>query len=116
MLPAQTKWLDELDEQAPALRLLPYFDTYLLGYVNRDLIIPKAYAAQVLKGGVIDAMLALDGWIIGTWKLTPRKVSLDLSVQLFEDQPNNLWSQIEAEAERLELFLGKKITLQTNGL
>jgi hypothetical protein len=103
-----------MDWKSAVLRLLPYFDTYLLGYANRDMIIAKAYSKKVLKGGVIDAMLALDGWIIGTWKLTPRKGSLDLSLQFFENQPKKLWPQIEAEAERLEQFLEKKVTLLTD--
>lgn len=111
MLRKQKSWLDELEKQAPVLRLLPYYDTYLLGYANRDLIIAKAHSRSVLKGGVIDAMVALDGWIIGTWKLTPRKGSLELSAQFFEEQPKNILPQIEAEAERLGQFLEQKVRL-----
>ncbi|HWR65552.1 MAG TPA: winged helix DNA-binding domain-containing protein [Bellilinea sp.] len=114
MLLKQKSWLDGLEKQASVLRLLPYYDTYLLGYANRDLIIAKAYTGRVLKGGVIDAMLALDGWIIGTWKLKPRKSGLDLSLQFFEHQPKKIWPQIEAEVERLEQFMEKKVSLLTD--
>ncbi len=68
MLKQQSDWLDQLDDQKPVLRLLPFFDTYLLGYANREQLIAKAHVAKIIKGGVIDSMVALDGWIIGTWK------------------------------------------------
>ena len=111
MLKQQSDWLDQLDDQKPVLRLLPFFDTYLLGYANREQLIAKAHVAKIIKGGVIDSMVALDGWIIGTWRVTPRKGSLALSVQYFEDQPVTLQPLVEAEAEQLGQFLNKKVTL-----
>lgn len=114
MLKKQLHRVEEIEDQPTTLRLLPYFDTYLLGYANRELTLPKAFTSRVLKGGVIDAMVALDGWIIGTWKLAARKGGLDLSVQYFEDQPKKLQPLIEAEAEKLSQFLEKKVTFQVS--
>jgi hypothetical protein len=112
MLKKQKGWLENLDDKKPVLRLLPFFDTYLLGYANREQLIAKAHVAKIIKGGVIDSMVTLDGWIIGTWRLTPRKSSLELSVKYFEDQPAWLQSLVEAEAEQLGRFLDKKVSLQ----
>ena len=112
MLNEQIHWVNELESQPSVVRLLPYFDTYLLGYAYRELTIPKAFTSRVLKGGVIDAMVALDGWIIGTWKLTSRRGGLDLSVQYFEEQPKKLQPLIEAEAKNLSRFLEKTVTFK----
>src|SRR5205807_1067710 len=44
MLKTCAAWLDKPPVHAPTVRLLPRFDTYLLGYQNRDLAVPLQYA------------------------------------------------------------------------
>jgi hypothetical protein len=61
----------DLDARPP-LRpcLLGQFDTLLLGYRTRDLILDPAFAKRVnAGGGMISSVLLADGRIVGTWKL-----------------------------------------------
>src|SRR5207302_9737427 len=53
MLKTRAAWLDELPASTPIVRLLPRFDTYLLGYQNRDLSVPTQYAKRINAGGGI---------------------------------------------------------------
>jgi hypothetical protein len=58
---ASLAWLDEAPA-APAVRLLPAFDTYLLGYRQRTLSVAPEVAARVnAGGGIIHPTLAVDG-------------------------------------------------------
>ncbi|MBF6592644.1 MAG: winged helix DNA-binding domain-containing protein, partial [Ktedonobacterales bacterium] len=54
MLKERTRWLEE---QLPALpsvvRLLPRYDTYLLGYCQRDFIVVPQFAKRINAGGGI---------------------------------------------------------------
>jgi hypothetical protein len=51
MLKEHLEWLDEFPVQAPIVRLLPAFDTYLLGYQNRNLVVSPQYARRINAGG-----------------------------------------------------------------
>ena len=55
----------ETSTHRPRLRLLPAFDTYLLGYASRDVFLPPQYARQVNKGG---------GWILPTMLLDGQEI------------------------------------------
>ena len=54
-------WLDEPMDDAPLLRLLPLFDTYLLGYASRSLVMDEPQQKLVLRNGIIDAVVLVDG-------------------------------------------------------
>jgi hypothetical protein len=62
----------------PVVRLLPAFDTYLLGYRSRDLAVPAEHARQVWPGGGIVRPTAIaNGLALGTWKRTGVRVTLE---------------------------------------
>ena len=59
-----------LEPAPPHVRLLPMFDSYLLGHRDRSLIVREAHARAVMPGGgILAATLVVDGRIEGTWKL-----------------------------------------------
>ena len=59
-----------LEPAPPHVRLLPMFDSYLLGHRDRSLIVRDAHARAVTPGGgILAATLVVDGRIEGTWKL-----------------------------------------------
>src|SRR6204780_109158 len=62
-------------EPAPAFRLLPMFDNYLLGYRDRTAMLDPGRHPQVYVGGIIKASVVCDGRVIGIWRLerTARK-------------------------------------------
>jgi hypothetical protein len=64
-------WLDSPVDHPPGLwQLLPAFDTYLVGYRHRDLLIDPAVAGLVYPGGGwIHPAVVRDGRVVGTWRL-----------------------------------------------
>ena len=113
ILKSQATWLEGLENQPPVLRLLPRFDTYLLGYANRDNLIDPTLNQKLFKGGgTISAVVVLDGWVIGTWKTTSRGKGLELTVEWFKNQPDRLAPSIEAEAADIARFLTRPVTVK----
>ncbi len=59
-----------LEPAPPHVRLLPMFDSILLGHRDRSLIVDPEHASAVMPGGgILAATLMVDGRIEGTWKL-----------------------------------------------
>ncbi len=112
MLKTHAAWLDEPPTHAPVVRLLPSFDTYLLGYQKRDLVVPPQYTKRInAGGGMLHPTLLVDGRAIGTWKSKRQKNHLDILVEPFNHLPPELHPGLEAEVTDLSRFLGVKTTL-----
>src|SRR3954469_3640162 len=59
-----------LEPAPPHVRLLPMFDSLLLGHRDRSLIVESEHASAVMPGGgILAATLVVDGRVEGTWKL-----------------------------------------------
>ena len=59
-----------LEPAPPHVRLLPMFDSLLLGHRDRTLIVREEHARAVMPGGgILAATLVVDGRVEGTWKL-----------------------------------------------
>ncbi len=107
MLKEHLVWLDEFPTQAPIVRLLPGFDTYLLGYRSRDMIVSAQYARRInAGGGMIAPTLVVDGRAAGTWKLKRLKNSLDVVLEPFEELASEIQPMLEAEVQDIGRFLG----------
>jgi hypothetical protein len=102
----------------PVLRLLPRFDTYLLGYRNRRRILaPELEYRLNSGGGILAATLLVDGHLAGVWNVQSRGRSGDLPillVQPFEPLPERLTPLLELEAARVGRFLGSGLELQVD--
>ncbi len=85
MLKSRAAWLDELAVHPPIVRLLPRFDSYLLGYQKRDLAVAPQYAKRInAGGGIIHPTVMVDGRVMGTWKSTRKSSHLDVMVEPFD--------------------------------
>ncbi len=85
MLKSRAGWLGEPPAPGPSLRLLPRFDTYLLGYQDRDLIVPPQHAKRInAGGGMVHAALLVDGSVAGTWTSERKRDGLEIAVEMFE--------------------------------
>jgi hypothetical protein len=84
---------------APALvRLLPAFDTYLLGYLDRSVAVPSEHTRAVWPGGgIIHPTVVTNGLAVGTWRLRHGEVT----VEPFAERPD-----VAAEVADLKRFLG----------
>jgi hypothetical protein len=113
LLKSQLEGLDEFSdlEQKPVVRLLPRFDTLLLGYTGRDWLVDPAFARQVHPGGgMIRAALLVNGELRGTWKIRALKSGLVVEVTPFELLPENILPALEGEGSDLGRFLGQDVT------
>jgi hypothetical protein len=111
---AALPWLDELADrlETPSVRLLPRYDTYWLGYVERALALDPAWARRVHPGGgVIHPVLLVDGQARGNWKTRRRRGVLEVQVQPFESLPDEALPPLEAETAELGRFLGEQAVL-----
>ncbi|MCG5212608.1 winged helix DNA-binding domain-containing protein [Streptosporangium sp. KLBMP 9127] len=51
------------------VRLLGHFDTYLLGFRSKDLVLDPAHAKHIQAGGgMIQPAILVDGHVVGTWR------------------------------------------------
>jgi hypothetical protein len=63
--------------RAGVTRLLPAFDTYLLGYRSRDFCVATEHARKVWPGGgIVRPTVVVDGRAVGTWRRSGVKVEL----------------------------------------
>jgi len=90
----------------PILRLLPSFDAYLLGHVEKDHLVGKRHLRRVYRqAGWISPVVVLDGRVIGTWSLARQAKGLILQVALFGNRPKTIHARLEEEAASLAAFL-----------
>ena len=112
MLKSQTAWLDEPPARSTNVRLLPAYDTYLLGYANRNLIVAPQYAKRINSGGgVIHPTLLVDGLVHGRWSTKQRKDRLEILVEPFNSLLPDIRDRLQVEAEDLARFMGVKVDL-----
>lgn len=90
-----------------ACQLLPKFDPYIMGYKNRQRLIPARHENKVYRSSRAEVLpcIVANGRIIGTWdyKQTNRRLVINLSV--FEKITTSLARAITPQAERLSRFL-----------
>ena len=107
MLKSQPALLDEPQPRSPIVCLLPYFDTYLLGYQNRDLCVPPQCAKRInAGGGMVHPTLLVDGRVVGIWKSKREKNQLKVNVEPFELLMPEVLAGIETEVADIARLLG----------
>ncbi|MGI8688296.1 MAG: winged helix DNA-binding domain-containing protein [Thermomicrobiales bacterium] len=106
-------WLDEPPPiRPPTVRLLPRYDTYLLGYRHRDAIVAPRFAKRInAGGGILHPTLLVDGCVVGTWSGTRRRDCFNVAVKPFDDLAPAIQPEIEAEVADMGRFLGLSTTL-----
>ena len=111
-MPGLEEVLAEGSKTTAHVRLLPRFDTYLLGHTSRNLTVDPAYARRIHPGGgILNAALLVDGQARGTWKIQRRRGRLEIQVEPFESLTEELLPLIEAEASDVGRFLGMEAVL-----
>ena len=102
--------LEELTKpplEQPVIRLLPYFDTYLLGHKERDHLVPSKQRPSVYRAqGWIAPVVLVNGQVIGVWETSLEKRHLYVQVTKFEPIPQRTAAGIREEALKLGQFLG----------
>ena len=98
--------LDALDDgPAGVWRLLPAFDTFLVGYRDRELLIDPAPAKQVYAGGGwIHPAVLRDGMVVGTWRLRRQGGDAAAEIELFDNRDRA--AELASEVDDVRLFFG----------
>jgi hypothetical protein len=102
--------LDELAQarfERPLVRLLPYFDSFLLGHKERDHLVDSKYRAKIYRAqGWIAPVVLVDGRVAAVWEHAWEKDSLRVKVTKFERMPRDVTAAVREEAQDLGRFLG----------
>lgn len=93
--------------ERPLVRLLPYFDTFLLGHREREHLAatqhrPKIYRPQ----GWISPVILVDGRVAAVWEHARQKDRLHIKVTKFAPLSRPIIASIREEAQDLSRFLG----------
>jgi hypothetical protein len=100
-----------------AWRLLPAFDSYLLGYADRAAVLDPAHATRVnAGGGWLHPVAVRGGRVGGTWRLRRRGDGHVAAVDLFDGPPDDAAATaLQAEADDVGRFLGAGVDLEFAG-
>lgn len=103
LLESQTDWLNTLKAHPPIVRLLPRYDTYLLGYADRSLIVDPAHAHHIYPGGgMIHPAVLLDGQVMGKWKTVRKRDRVE--VEMFGVVSSDVQEILREEIRSIEKF------------
>ncbi len=105
---------------SPVVRLLGFFDTYLLGYRGRGLAVGSEHLSRVnAGGGMIRPVVTIDGLAVATWSWTRLSGGrgLEISVEAFPGMEGALgpsWAReaVAREVEDIGRFLGVEAGLR----
>jgi hypothetical protein len=100
-------------EPRPSVRLLPEYDVYVMGFREREHLVPPAVREQVAahgkgryEGPAGTPFLLVDGVCAGIWSRRKSAKRVELTVRPARRITRAEQAGIEAEAERIGAFLG----------
>jgi hypothetical protein len=95
------------------IRLLPYFDSYLLAHREKDHLLSEKHYKRVYRNqGWISPVVLIAGVIAGVWSYKLQSSKLLVTVELFGKLSRSARAGIEREAEHLALYFGGELELQ----
>ena len=93
--------------EQPSIRLLPYFDSFLLGHKEREHLVPTQHHRKVFRAqGWIAPVVLVNGRIGAVWEHTLEQETLRVTVTPFEPLTPGVIDCIREEAQDLGRFLG----------
>ncbi len=107
VLRASRRELSRARVESPHVRLLPYFDSYLLGHRDRRHLVSDEHRHRVSRSqGWIAPVVLVDGRVVAVWKHTRGRGGLEVEVTPLERLARPVVAAIRTEAEELRRFLG----------
>jgi hypothetical protein len=99
--------MEELDQPLPfpILKLLPAFDTYILGHRTRELIDNGRYADRLRGGGMLPATVLRNGHIGGTWQTNRKGRQIAIKLDPFEELTADEQADAEKQIAEMERFV-----------
>jgi hypothetical protein len=111
LLASESSALADTTRPSRTVRLLPAFDTYLLGYRMRDFAVPPNYQNRVFHGGEIVPTILVDGCAAGTWRYAQRGKQIRITVTPFSSFTSEIRDLIAEEANDIGRFFGLSAVL-----
>jgi hypothetical protein len=96
-------------DRAPAkevVNLLPAFDSLVLGYKDRSLLVPEKYAGEVYHGGQTVPVVLVDGLVAGVWRYERKGKRISIEVRPFEPLARPIKDLVVREAEDIGRLFG----------
>jgi hypothetical protein len=89
------------------VRLLPYFDAYVVGSHPRDLLFPGMAAVRALAHGQAGNLpvLLIDGIVAGIWHQRRASHKLEITVEPFDQLTPTQRRELDSQVERVGEFL-----------
>ncbi len=104
------------------VRLIPEYDAYILGFRERDELVPPEVREQVAahgkgkyEGPAGTPFLLIDGLCAGIWQRRKTGRQATITVQPARRLTRSERSGVEAEADRIGHFLGVPVLLDVVG-
>jgi DNA glycosylase AlkZ-like len=127
MKPAEAPSLPEVKVEPGStpgpLRLLPEYDCYVMGFRERDQLVPekvrhriKSHPKGRFEGIAAVPTLLVDGVVAGIWRRAKRGKRVEITVVPARRLAAVERRELEAEAERIGAFLGAEPTLRVGRL
>ena len=108
--------LSRSEFRKPVVRLLPSFDPYLLGHVEKSYFVGDRHYKRVFRNqGWISPVVLLNGNIIGVWSSKCREKESVLEVMPFRNFSRAVRSRIEKEAAGAGRFLETTFQMRYTG-
>jgi hypothetical protein len=99
--------LQEASLSESSVRMLPFFDSFLLGHTEREHLVPKAHHLRVYRPqGWVAPVVLVDGRVKGVWSYVCKGERLRVGLDLFGSVPRALSATIREESRDLARFLG----------
>jgi hypothetical protein len=93
------------------VRLLPAFDTYLLGYRRRDLAVGPALQRRLQRGGGwLHPAVVVNGRAVAAWSLRKTGGRGQIQIEPFETLTRAVHAGIEVEVADIGRFLDSPIS------
>jgi len=112
--------IESMNDRPPAtqaVRLLPAFDTYLLGYRSRDLAVPAALERRLQRGGGWrHPAVIVDGRALGAWTIRKRGARGQVQVETLEPSTRAIRHGVDTEVADIGRFLGLELSVSETRL
>lgn len=96
--------------------LVPGFDEYFIAYSERSDILNKQYAKELNQGGgVVNGAVVAKGKMVGTWKRTFSKKTVNVTIKLFEKITDVQQRSLKQQVKKFGAFLQMPVILHQEG-
>jgi hypothetical protein len=115
-LGGRSHWLagDVTPRRRAVAHLLPNYDEYFIGHRDRSAIGQRLGSVQAVTGGnaLIAHVVAVDGQLVGGWRLLREKASAVVRLQLLDRLSGPERRRVLTEVGRLARFLGEPVDVR----